>query len=1225
MKSILLWLLFMITAVSISAAGTRFQQPSTPALAAPVPFLMAQLGHSDSVTSVAFSPNGRYVLTGSRDNTAILWDAATGIEIERFEGNEFWVTSVAFSPDGQLILTGCRDGTVRLWEVANGKEVRRFAVKSSGNAVPPGIDSVAFSPDGRSVLIGSDDNTAWLGDVATGKEIRRFQVGSPTRAYPFVISMVFSAVFSPDGRYMLTGSWDRTARLWDTTSGKEIQRFVGHSKEVVSVAFSPDGRFVLTGSWDRTARLWDTATGKEVRRFAGHGFPVTTVAFSADGRFVLTGSWDGTRLWDAVTGKEIRRFAGHSGTVTSATFSPDVRFVLAGSEGRIAQLWEITTGNELRRFEGHSNPISSATFSSDGRYILTGNRYILTGNENYTACQWEVATGKEARRSIVNRSSARSGAFSADGRFVLTGSWDHTARLWDVLTGKELQRFVGHSGVVMSAIFSPDGRFVVTSGDMTVRLWEVSTGKELRRFDVRSSGFSVDCLAFSSDDRYIVTGGWENIAHRSVTTARLWDTATGKQVRYFNEEGIWPTSVAFSPDSRQILTGCMDGTARLWDVVTGKEVRRFAGHSFWVSAVAFSPDGRFVLTGSKDKTVRLWEATTGKELKRYIGHTNDVTSVAFSPDSRFVLTGSEDSTSRLWETATGRQLCSLISFTDGSWAVIDPEGRYDASDPDKIEGLHWFVGNEPIALEQLKQRYWTPGLLARIWRGEQAQLPQVNSLARIALFPQVEVVPPVAPDTHLTIHLTNRGGGIGRIWVRGNNREVVADARPSGFDPRQQTATLTLDLAQAPGLVPGGQNTVEVVAWNAEGYVSSPRGTQLAWHAPGQASGALPHLYIVVVGTGDFANPEMNLHLPTDDATEMALALQRGGNNLFPNRVTLWRLQTGEAAAGLLPPTKQNLRQVFADIRGRAKPEDLLVVYLSGHGVAYKDEYYYLTKEARTFDLTDPEIRRTTTVAGAEWAEWMRLIPAGKQTLILDTCAAGAVAGRFADKRDVSDDQRKAIDRLNERTGLYILMGCAADRVSYEASQFGHGVLTYVLLRGMQGEQLREGQFVDISPLFNYATDRVEALAQGIGGIQRPLVIQPRGGATFDIGQMLAEDRKAITLPDAMPRLLPPRFLNAEQARDDLKLSAALTRELKQVGAQAAHGSGLVFVETQAEDLPGAVQVTGTYHEEGDQVKVTLVLTRDEKPLSRQVVEGAGNAIIADLLAAIRKALNSPP
>ena len=405
-----------------------------------------------------------------------------------------------------------------------------------------------------------------------------------------------------------------------------MQSFAGHTEEVASVAFSPDGRFALSGSFDKTLRLWDVATGKEIRSFAGHTEEVTSVAFSPDGRFALSGSFDNTlRLWDVKTGKEIRSFGGHTREVQVVAFSPDGRFALSGGGGdKTMRLWDVATGNEIRSFVVYTRWVSSVAFSPDGRFALLGSML-----DDKSLRLWDIATGKEIRSFTGHTSSVSSVAFSPDGRFILSGSQDKTLRLWDVATGKEIRSFAMHTGGGVSSVtFSPDGRFALSgsrSDDKFLRLWDVATGKEIRSFTRHL--WNTSSVAFSPDGRFALSVDDDKFL-------RLWDIATGKEIRSFTGHTSSVSSVAFSPDGRFALSGGFDKFLRLWDVVTGKEIRSFTGHTGWVTSVAFSPDGRFALSGNGDATTRIWDVNSGREIVQFIGFT-DGEWIAITPEGYF--------------------------------------------------------------------------------------------------------------------------------------------------------------------------------------------------------------------------------------------------------------------------------------------------------------------------------------------------------------------------------------------------------------------------------------------------------------------------------------------------------------------------------------------------------------------------------------------------------------
>ena len=323
------------------ANGIKSQEASPPLV--PVgEFRRFDEGHTHAVRSVAFSPDGRYALSGSFDGSICLWDVKSGKEIRRFKGHGGWfssgeVMSVGFVPDGQRIVSGSVDKTLRLWQVESGQEL--IKIKGHGDAVM----SVTFSPDGKHIASGSRDKTVRLWDAQTGQEIKRLEGHG---------DVVLSVAFSPDGRYLVSGGGDKTIRRWSVESGHEFLYSSGHSGMVCSVAFSPNGRHILSGSSDQTVRLWDVADGREIFRFAGHKGEVTSVVFSPDGSRCLSTSLDQTvHLWNVATGREIDHvyFTKGGGPCWSVAFSPDGRCALYGYGGKHEEGgWSSSDNNGVR-------------------------------------------------------------------------------------------------------------------------------------------------------------------------------------------------------------------------------------------------------------------------------------------------------------------------------------------------------------------------------------------------------------------------------------------------------------------------------------------------------------------------------------------------------------------------------------------------------------------------------------------------------------------------------------------------------------------------------------------------------------------------------------------------------------------------------------------------------------------------------------------------------------
>ncbi|KAG4437673.1 hypothetical protein IFR05_006835 [Cadophora sp. M221] len=515
------------------------------------------------------------------------------------------------------------------------------------------VRSVAFSPDSKQVISGSGDRTVRLWDAATGAALQTLEGHTGS---------VSSVAFSPDSKQVVSGSDDGTVRLWDAATGAALQTLEGYTSLVSSVAFSPNGKQVISGSGDWMMRLWDVATGAVLQTFKGHISSVSSVAFSPDGKQVISGSGDRTvRLWDAATGVVLQTLEGHTSSVSSVAFSLDGKKVVSGSEDKTVQLWDSTTGAVLQTLKGHISSVKSVAFSTD-------NKQVVSGSDDRTVRLWDAATGAALQTLEGHTGSVSSVAFSPDSKQIVSGSVGRIVRLWDATVRAALQTLAGHTSSVSSVAFSPDGKQVVSgSDDGTVRLWDSTTGAALQTLKGHTS--SVSSVAFSPDGKLVTSGSDDE-------TVRLWDTATGAALQTLEGHTSWVSSVAFSSDSKQVVSGSGDETVRLWDTATGAALQTLKGHTGSVKSVAFSPDGKQIVSGSGDRTIRLWDVTTGAALQTLEGYTNWISSVAFSLDGKQVVSGSNDGMVRLWDATTGVVLQTLEGHTGSvSSVAFSPDGK----------------------------------------------------------------------------------------------------------------------------------------------------------------------------------------------------------------------------------------------------------------------------------------------------------------------------------------------------------------------------------------------------------------------------------------------------------------------------------------------------------------------------------------------------------------------
>ncbi|UKZ76962.1 hypothetical protein TrVFT333_004678 [Trichoderma virens FT-333] len=510
-------------------------------------------GHSEGVTSVVFSPDGKQLASGSYDGTVRMWDSATGENLRTLEGGDgYRVYSVAFSPDCRQVASASDDG-LKMWDAATGRCL--WTLDGSGSR------SVAFSPDGRQMVSGSNDGV-YMWNAVTGEFLTTLTGHSD---YHNDIK-VQSVAFSPDSTQVASAS-DNGLQIWDAATGRCLWTHVGGSR-TRSVAFSPNSKQVAWSSYG-SVLVWDLATGENLRTLGGGDELVYSVAFSPDGRQLASGSGGGmARVWDAATGRRLRVLHGHDKSVVrSVEFSPDGRQLASGSEDSRVWLWNIATRHQMT-LEGHSGPVQSVTLSPNGRQVASGS-------SDGTVRVWDTTTGM----------------------CLMTLKYD----------GEDYWRYI-------SVAFSPNNKLIASKSDNRrrvsdsgniVRIWDTVTGRCL--WTLRD--YNVVSVAFSLDSRRVVMGSEDGMV-------RVRNVATGECEKTWTHGGhdSCVYSVGFSPNGRQVVSGSDDGTVRVWDAVTGeclKCIRTLKGYPHGIRSVAFSADGRRVASGLEGGTARVWGAATG--------------------------------------------------------------------------------------------------------------------------------------------------------------------------------------------------------------------------------------------------------------------------------------------------------------------------------------------------------------------------------------------------------------------------------------------------------------------------------------------------------------------------------------------------------------------------------------------------------------------------------------
>jgi len=495
----------------------------------------------------------------------------------------------------------------------------------------------------------------------------------------------------------------RVVRVWDAESGSLIAELKGHKKEILDAAFSPDGRYIVTASLDRTARVWTWAQDIAPIILRDHTNTVYSARFSHDGTRIVTTSADETAiLWGAFTGRLIHKLEGHGGAVLAAEFSrDDSRIVTAACDGS-ARVWNVSTGKERFRLDGHRGVVLCASFNSDGDRVVTASEdktaviWIIDKQSGYDSHENSFHYGKRLETLKGHAGPVRSACFNSSSTQVLTASEDGKGYIWDGGSGKLLYRLLGHLRSIPDAMFNPDGtRMVTVSLDGTARIWSSPSYK------LEGHKKTIEGVAFDAQNKRVLTVSQDG-------TARIWDVETCKEILKLEETSV--SSIEMHPSRSQMLTMSRNYQASLWDYRSGEELRRFDEKGEKIILAILSPDGMQVLTVTDYGIGRVWDTDSG-ELKQKISCKGENSFASFSPDGSYILIGSPyrvilaDSKSGelLHHFEAGRHSVLSGSFFEGKavfltstgndlrlWRIVEHNGSFQMEDYNLADERVWF-------------------------------------------------------------------------------------------------------------------------------------------------------------------------------------------------------------------------------------------------------------------------------------------------------------------------------------------------------------------------------------------------------------------------------------------------------------------------------------------------------------------------------------------------------
>ena len=606
--------------------------------------------------TVAITPDGKQVISGSGDNNIKIWDLQSGHLLRSLEGHKNGMNGVAVTPDGRLVVSGSNDHTVKVWDLQSGRLLHTLE-GDPHEGRPGNVIAVAVTPDGKQAISGAEDCTVKVWDLQSGRLLRSLEGPGD----------VCAVAVTPDGVQMISGSSDHGLKVWDLRGGRLIRSIAEHDDKIQAVAVTPNGKQIVSGTFHGFIHIRDLQSGDLIRYLQGNSWACMPVAVTPDGKQIISGtSLNTIMIWNLQNGRLARTIEGHKDNVRAVAVTPNGKQIVSGSKDNTIRIWDLTRGRLLRTLDGHTGSVIAVAVTPNGKQIVSGA-------EDKTLKIWDLQTGR-LLRSQEHTNSVNAVAVTPDSSQVISGSKDHIIKIWDLQSGCLLHSLEGHRSGVSSVTVTPDGKQIVSGArDKTIKIWDLQNSTQLRPLEGHT--LRVPALAITPDGAQIASGSWDG-------TIKVWDLHSNTLLHNLEGHLSYVFAVVITPDGAQVISGSGDKTIKVWDLAGGRLLRSLEGHTDAVQTLAVTPDCSQVVSACgisygklRDRTIKVWDLQSGR-LLRSLEYTSDVNAVVVTPDGKQIVSTSWDHTIQIWDLESGRWLRSLAGHTASVVALaVSPDGK----------------------------------------------------------------------------------------------------------------------------------------------------------------------------------------------------------------------------------------------------------------------------------------------------------------------------------------------------------------------------------------------------------------------------------------------------------------------------------------------------------------------------------------------------------------------
>lgn len=997
----------------------------------------------------------------------------------------------------------------------------------------------------------------------------------------------------------------------DLASYKLLNRFPEQRGNLLNWAFTDE--LVAATSTDSTIRVWNMKSGKLISVMKDSTGNSSRISFSGSHRFIVASSNSSSaRIWDIDKKRLHKQLEENTSYIKTLRFAGDDKLALIQRDNDV-WVWDIMKGSPILSKPGERNRITrdcSITTDSRKLFILTEEKtkttmgegtifsFNLDDSQYFRLEEYDLRSGLHQKNIPIPEKLFRHG-ISPGGETLVAGFRDSTFLVFDIASGNVTWRSGKLSSTVDDISFTSDGNHFIIVADERFSIYDSRSYEKV--FRSKETG-PISSYAYNP-----VTG----IAVMMLNNKRvvIRNTRTGVLITEVAEFEQRAKNIVFDNSAHRIVFdssgkyACIKALADSAIIIIDTESGAIDKS---VSLNSYSAD--FSFNNKNNLWIRL---AGGKMIEWDIIRKKPVWSALYDAEyikdiqrSGQYLLGSTHSEIKIIDTKSQSLKYSVLLLANSNYIVTDSLKRYDGTEAARKQ-LYFTCGTEFIELDQVKDQLWVPNLAERIMNGETINAQKLSDLNICNLTPVVDTIEQTGSQYRFQV--TPRLGGLGATIVYVNGIEVIR-YMPTQLVKQKDTYQLAIDKKELQKFfVFGKENSIVVRSLTAKSSISS---RSVSINEKGkEKSNALPNLYAVVVGISDYKGEGLDLKFAAKDAEDIGNVLNASAKKLLntdgKDHVFIYRINTGINRDKF--PEKNSIRNAFTEIASKAQPNDILLVFFAGHGVmeSEKNQFYFLTADASNNTVFGA--LKDVGISMDELTDWIKpqVMKAQKRILIFDACNSGQAITEMISigKKDLKargedkGQQTKAIEKLNERSGMFILSASASDQKAYEMGRYNQGALTYSLLKAIKEEPgiLEDRKYLNINSWFNAAQNSVNELVKETGARQQPQLVST---TNFNIGVVDEEVRKNILLPFEKTMFTRSDFRNTDLRIDNLKLRPLVDKQLDEISGDL---SGTSIMYSPEYDGVNVYAISGDYTIKGNEVSVSVILTKGGTEIKTRV------------------------